>query len=151
SAWNTPVGPDHGPVHSPIQDNAGCWEPPFVHDISSQPSWTEGQPAWDGEEQTPTRHFLAGHMSLIPVGPQRGNVLVWNWMRNPGFQGTPPKGFQHWSIVDVSAATPAFSNHDLDYPGVQDDLFCSGHAWTKDGDLLVAGGDQYVPSATNGW
>ncbi len=128
------------------QTNQGLWEPPFNHPIL--PSWVAGQPNWDGEPASPyvtppgdPNRFMAGHMSLIPVGPQRGKVLVWNWMRVP--YGTPI-GMQHWAIVDVSGATPAFQNFDLPIATADGDLFCSGHAWSKDGHLLVAGGNRYV-------
>lgn len=127
------------------QTNQGLWEPPFNHPLSA--GWFAGQPNWDGEPASPyvpppadRNRFMAGHMSLIPVGRERGKVLVWNWMRVP--YGTPV-GLQHWAIVDVSTPTPTFQNFDLPIATSDGDLFCSGHAWSKDGHLLVAGGNRY--------
>jgi hypothetical protein len=119
----------------------GSWEAPFNHAVPA--SWNYQASAWDGEPQSPftqpadPHRFLAGHMSLIPVGPHRGKVLVWNWMRML-------PGQQYWSIVDVSGPTPVFQNFVLPMPGGEGELFCSGHSWTRDGHLLVAGGNRYV-------
>lgn len=137
--WGWPLGTGNGPVHSPVTHDDGCFEEPFAHDIEAD--WVSGQTNWDGESQTATRKFLAGHMALIPVGDHRGQVLAWNWMRVPS-QPNGPLGLQHWSIIDVSG-TPSFFNEDLEIPTEDGDLFCSGHAWTRDGHLLVAGGDRY--------
>ncbi len=140
------------------QNNDGFWEPAFTHAVPMD--WIQPNPGWDGEQQGPGRLFMAGHMALIPVGVHRGKVLAWNWMRNPQgdpLPGNPPLGIQHWSIIDVSS--PTFLNFDLvidpQTPCVPPpaeppctsvgDLFCSGHAWTRAGHLLVAGGDRYVP------
>jgi galactose oxidase len=137
------------PARAVSQTNLGTWDPAFNHACPT--NWHRGQPDWDGEPACPyltppldPNRFNAGHMCLIPVGLERGKVLVWNWMRVPNGSVV---GKQHWAIVDVSGATPVFQNFDLTIPVVDGDLFCSGHAWTKDGHLLVAGGNRYVGTA----
>lgn len=121
------------------QTSLGRWQRPFNHVVP--PNWQFGQPGWDGEAQSPyvnpqdPHRFMAGHMALIPVGPHRGKVLVWNFMR-------VQIGKQYWSIVDPNV--PSFLNFELPVNNQLGDLFCSGHAWTKDGHLLVAGGDRFV-------
>ena len=62
-------------VHA--QTDQGLWETPFDHVIPMH--WQPGQPGWDGDPAA--GNFMAGHMALIPTGPHRGSVLVWNWMR----------------------------------------------------------------------
>ena len=79
---------------------------------------------------------MAGHLALIPKGPFRGHLLAWNWMR--GITGK-----QHWSIIDPVNQT--FQNFTLPMPPGEGELFCAGHAWTKDGDLFVAGGNLTGP------
>ncbi|MCU0865331.1 MAG: galactose oxidase early set domain-containing protein [Planctomycetes bacterium] len=117
---------------------------------------------WAGEEFVAGR-FNAIHMCLIPKGPYRGHVLVWNRhavVLRPG-NGFDPNNFwafQAWSIVNpsVNAPAPRFRNYLLPIgpvtlpPGVTlpdatnpidvADLFCTGHAWSHRGDLIVAGG-----------
>lgn len=104
---------------------------------------------------TTGRMFNALHMSLIPKGPNRGKVLVWN--DKPIIADGEPFAtgvwwsFQAWSIVDPSPpplgvqfqnfmlpieATPVSAG----VPISSLDLFCSGHAWTPFGDLIVVGG-----------
>lgn len=126
----------------------GSWSAPFNHPLL--PNWYSGQPDWDGEPPCPhpvvpdRNRFLAGHMSLIPVGRERGKVLVWNYMRVP-YAG--PTGKQHWAIIDPTTSPATFQNFDLSIPTADGDLFCSGHSWTKDGHLLVAGGNRHVGAA----
>jgi len=114
-----------------------------------------------------TGKFNAIHMSLIPKGPYRGHVLVWN--RYPVYvdvgptysQGTGSGQYwacQAWSIVnpDPNAPAPRFRNFLLPMTpagntqpslGVQvagATVFCSGHAWSPAGELVVAGGDEFL-------
>jgi len=131
-----------------------------------------------GDWLEPTQPQIAGkfnaiHMSLIPKGPCRGHVLVWN--RYPvyvdvgstyssGTGGSRYWACQAWSIVnpDDNAPAPRFRNFLLPLTptgGVAPTLgmtlqagalFCSGHAWTPAGELFVAGGDTFtwVPAPT---
>lgn len=125
------AGPD---AHA--QTDQGLWEAPFDHGVPMH--WLPGQPGWDGDPAL--GNFMAGHMALIPTGYHRGSVLVWNWMR---VDGGAPTDVQYWSIVDPAANPPTFLNFELPVETHVGDLFCSGHAWTKDGHLLVCGGNRW--------
>lgn len=70
------------------------------------------------------------HASLIPVGPNRGKVLMW------GF-GHAAQAHLDWAIVDPIAVT--VHKGQLQEAKAAE-LFCSSHAWTRDGRLFVAGG-----------
>ncbi len=122
---------------------------------------------------TTGRMFNAIHMCLIPKGPHRGKVLVWNGdavlAKAPAFVTLGPNdwmAFQAWAIVDPSPPTPTsiqFENYFLpieqinsNVPGFVDqvaepdgvpNLFCAGHAWTPYGDLVVAGGTRFSPTS----
>lgn len=79
-------------------------------------------------------------MALIPRGPHVGRVLVWDHRG-----GCTPAGgtwFQRWAILDCGGAYPVvIHNGEITHQSLLDgDLFCSGHAWTEDGRLFVAGG-----------
>ena len=108
--------------------------------------------------------FNAIHMALIPKGPHRGKILVWNRypvIVRPGATLDPSGKFwscQGWSIVDPSPlpGEPRFRNFLLPLdefrpnptqpPGASGDvadLFCSGHAWDANGNLIVAGGAKF--------
>ncbi len=114
------------------------------------------------------QRFNAIHSALIPKGStrHRGKVLVWNRypvVFRPGapFDSNNYWVFQAWSIVDTSpTAVPRFRNFVLPLqsfgttPPPQTpptapvtirvaDLFCSGHAWSQHGDLVVAGGAKF--------
>jgi hypothetical protein len=112
--------------------------------------------------------FKAVHMALIPKGPYQGMVLVWNdtpvLIRAPGYGPTIPANHywscQAYSIIDPAEQPvgPRFRNFLLpiahllpvnptspnDEPA---DLFCAGHTWSRDGDLIVAGGTIWSASA----
>ncbi|HEX6884035.1 MAG TPA: galactose oxidase early set domain-containing protein [Planctomycetota bacterium] len=106
----------------------GYWERPFQHDTA-------------GFEAPPARLNVV-HMALIPKGPHQGRVLVWD-LRGP--QGPGPWK-QRWAIVDpADSSAPVFWNAELSIPTGRGDLFCAGHAWTSDGELLVAGGTTAYP------
>ncbi|MBL8730229.1 MAG: DUF1929 domain-containing protein [Planctomycetes bacterium] len=125
-----------------------------------------------GDWLEPTQPQIAGkfnaiHMSLIPKGPYRGHVLVWN--RYPvyvdvgstyssGTGGSRYWACQAWSIVnpDDNAPAPRFRNFLLPMTPAGNvaptlgmmlqagALFCSGHAWSPAGELVVAGGDEFT-------
>ncbi len=109
----------------------------------------------------PRATMNAIHMVLIPAGPHRGKVLVWD--RGPllGFASPfPPAGhlwsFQAYAIVDAALAPDGLRFHNFFLPldatpwpppspaPVPRDLFCAGHAWAPAGHLVVAGGTRYV-------
>lgn len=123
--------------------------------------YTWPQPSWTGAPS-----FNAVHMAVIPKGPYRGMVLVWNVNHvlgrvNP--LGTPAlnpgeyQSFQAYAVIDPADEPPAdirFRNFlvpigDLLTVGplpllIGKDLFCSGHAWSPYGDLIVVGGTDFV-------
>lgn len=108
----------------------GYWEPAFEHDLA-------------GFDPAPAR-FNALHMALVPRGPHRGHVLVWD------VQGPQASAAwdQRWAILDASApGAPVFWNGELTLPENGGDFFCAGHAWTSGGELLVAGGTTRYPGA----
>jgi len=123
----------------------GAWDPAINHVVPT--NWQKGQPGWDGEENTHSwsagHRFMAGHAALIPKGPHQGKILVWNWMRKQ--TGTNDK--QYWSIIDWTTTPWTFHNFELPMPNGQGDLFCAGSAWTKDGHLLVAGGNKVTATS----
>jgi hypothetical protein len=107
------------------------WEPPFQHDLTGFPVWLA--------------RFNTVHLSLIPKGPHRGKVIAFDVFSDP----TEPQWKQRWSIVDVeSGGAPEFLNGLLSLPAWQGDFFCSGHAWTADGTLFVAGGTSKYPNTS---
>jgi hypothetical protein len=119
-----------------VAAQTGVWEPAFNHPNGGVVGW----PAT----------FNAVHVALIPVGPDRGKVVVLDFNAN---QGSGPNWTQRWSVLDPgpmlddpAAPTPVVVRNDLlPMPPGGGDLFCSGHAWTADGRLFVAGGTtQYV-------
>ncbi len=122
------------PLLAPADCAEGHWEPPFNHDTTGF------------TVQPPLNRFNAVHMSLIPVGPHRGSLLIWDFEDLPPDQLGDERGawLQRWSIVKVpelgSTEAPTFLNFDLQMPSCRGDLFCSGHTWDSQGRLLVAGG-----------
>ncbi|MEO6595692.1 MAG: hypothetical protein ABIP94_13145, partial [Planctomycetota bacterium] len=98
-------------------------------------------------------------MSLIPVGLHRGKVIVWDqsYVHVDAAPFVPGVfwNLQRYAIVDPTPATGAkrFFNYYLPVeevptgplvPTTFQDLFCSGHAWSPFGYLVVAGGTGYV-------
>ena len=75
-------------------------------------------------------------MTLIPRGPYKGWVLVWDYgPRNNGAS----LDVTVWTLFDP--ATKTFKpKYTLQHGPGEGDLGCSGHAWTEDGRLFVAGG-----------
>ncbi len=132
-AWGqvrpTPGGPFAPPTTAPIEfDDAGRWDPPLMHDLN-------------GFDPEPDK-FNSVHLSLIPKGPHRGKLLVWD----AGHTQATPEWKQRWAIVDVSqTGNGVYTNGELLLPTGYGDLFCAGHAWTGDGNLFVAGGTSVYP------
>jgi len=149
--------------------------------MSAFPSGVELSPAgslfgWGDRTTDPNLigTLNAIHMSVIPKGPYRGQVLVWN--REPVLiqPNLPTTGSAWWacqaySIVnpDPGAPMPRFRNYVLPLhvvpqfpptPGVAGqwdlaDLFCTGHAWSENGDLVIAGGAtlRFTKDAQENW
>ena len=111
--------------------------------------------------------FNAIHMCLIPKGPHRGKVVVWNRypvLLRPGTQHDALNRvwvMQAWSIVDPTAlpgqvrfrnfllplqpltpqpSAPPGTDVDAGTDQLVSDLFCTGQAWDAEGNLVVAGG-----------
>lgn len=124
------------PATLSAQCRDGYWEPGFDHDMS-------------GFQYSRGDRFIAVHASLVPKGPHRGEILVWNYYGNQ----PQTRWIQAWSLVDVSGPGPAsFTNGELLLPGGEGDLFCAGHAWTAEGDLFVAGGTMiYEEEGHHAW
>lgn len=117
---------------------------------------------WGTNVWSTTGNFNAIHMALIPKGPLKGKVLVWNRFPVALVPGDPYDSthywtFQGWSIIDpdwtTASTTPRFRNFLLPIepwgttlpqpPTTLRSIFCSGHAWSQNGDLIVAGGATY--------
>jgi hypothetical protein len=81
-------------------------------------------------------------MALIPKGPHRGSVVAWDIDSDQAL----PEWKQRWAIVDpLAPGGPTFQNFELSMPTDEGDLFCAGLTWTREGDLLVAGGTSSYP------
>jgi hypothetical protein len=115
--------------------------------------------------------FNAVHMALIPKGPYQGMVFVMNdlpvLVKAAGYGPFPLAHDEYWScqaysVIDPSPnpAGPRFRNFLLPIakvvpvnPASPNDesanLFCSGHAWSPYGDLIVLGGTIWAYSAAN--
>lgn len=127
--------------------------------IFEQPGQPGGLYGWAWSEAP--GNFNAIHMCLIPKGPYRGRVLVWNRypvLLRPGapLDAENYWACQGWAVVDPDpeAPEPRIRNFLLPLqpvgptppslaPQQLADIFCSGHAWSPFGDLVVAGGAQF--------
>ena len=122
---------------------------------------------WPQRAPTPqlpsTRNFNAVHMALIPKGPYRGMVIVWNRDERilssqapPGLSQTAGSwvAYQPYAIVDPADVPlggiryrnfllPIGEFSSTTLPTYAQDLFCSGHAWSPFGDLIIVGGTDY--------
>ncbi|MGE3174756.1 MAG: galactose oxidase-like domain-containing protein [Planctomycetota bacterium] len=125
----------------------GSWAAPFDHEVNTA---NTNQLAIPITHLWPPR-FNAIHMALVPVGPHRGRVLVWDKAE------VALRPYQRWSIVDPTWAPgcgrPRFRNFFLSMPQAAQtgDLFCAGHAWLRDGRLFVAGGTALYPLGPQGY
>jgi hypothetical protein len=81
-------------------------------------------------------------MSLIPKGPKRGWVIVWDWVHYQGPPSQTEPRYHRWALLNpaqpVGSENP--QNFCMALPVGKGDLFCAGEAWTANGDLLVVGG-----------
>jgi hypothetical protein len=104
--------------------------------------------------QIPGQRFGVVHACLIPSGPHRGEVLVWDG--NHTLIGT--RAYQPWSIVNPYFPGPnpfvagggsayRFHNATLQMPAGEGELFCNGQRWMADGRLFAAGGTRVYPFA----
>ncbi|HEX5052381.1 MAG TPA: hypothetical protein VFZ65_11445, partial [Planctomycetota bacterium] len=121
-----------------------------------------------------TEALYAIHAHLIPVGSNRGKVLIWGkglsflcWF--PYLATTPGDYDQQFAIVDADASPvtvvygywriPAVSAPPI-YNGTttvggytvsngMQGLFCSGHCWLPDGRLFIVGGDDWSAHITH--
>jgi len=126
--------------------------------------WPQPDPSHNG------RCFEAVHMAVIPKGPFRGHVLVWDInsvvakVHPLGLPPTVPQipaqpsgqSYQAYAIIDPADAPVSgirYRNYlvpigtplsGVTYPLRAKNLFCSGHAWSPYGDLIVAGGTDFV-------
>lgn len=123
--------------------------------------WTNMQ-FWTGtigqvtaEWRFPTR-FKAIHCSLIPKGPHRGRLLLWDGLPVIASSDETGPGLWSWQsivILDLSPnATIRCRNYLLPIEPVQvtagldlyESFFCAGHCWTEFGDLVIAGGNLWT-------
>ncbi len=83
------------------------------------------------------RIFKALHLALIPQPEANAGLVI-------GYDSQDQSGnwSQRWTILDPSTDPPTVLwNDELVIQGAgTGNLFCSGHAWTPDGRLFVAGG-----------
>ncbi|MEO6597229.1 MAG: galactose oxidase-like domain-containing protein [Planctomycetota bacterium] len=110
----------------------------------------------------PGQRFQAIHTNLIPSGPYRGCLLVWDGTLTQ--VGT--RSYQPWAVVNpygangnpfVPGGGSAYTFHnavlqmDPTQTGPQQtlagvgELFCADERWTADGRLFVAGGTRAYP------
>jgi len=138
----------------------GRWQPPMKFTGTLQ-----GCNGNQGEK------VYAIHSSLIPVGPHRGKVLIWD--RSAALDCSIFGGAlsgdrdQRWAIVDPEARTilhkawtipaqfaPPVYRINPAVPQITNGgqgLFCSGHCWLPDGRLLVIGGDDWHAHFSGGY
>lgn len=102
-------------------------------------------------------NFKAVHMALIPMdvpmpggGNLRGKILAWGDRRAFGNEWR-----SSWMVLDpdtkaMLAGGVLLTDYENSLNGANEgSIFCSGHAWTPQGKLLVAGG-MYLPGMKNG-
>lgn len=110
----------------------------------------------------PQNGFSAVHACVIPSGPHRGEVLVWDG--NLTLVGT--RAYQPCAIVNPYYPSPnpfvpgagigsKFHNWLLEVPldpsgQPMGELFCAGQRWLSDGRLFVAGGTKRYPIQLGG-
>lgn len=141
----------------------GQWQLPFDHQHATTTAtdalypFTAGGPTW---APGPGPSFQAVHMAVIPVGQHRGKVIVWDTGQAVGDAAPFSPGvlwnFQRYAIVDPHPnAAIRFYNYFLPMGPVTftpptasaKDLFCSGHAWSPFGYLVVAAGTNHSTAA----
>lgn len=143
----------------PLPKNFGAWTRAWNHDSNETDAsvafsdLTNIQLVGVGAQTFPSR-FMAIHASLIPKGPQRGSVIVWD--RSiltaivPNIDPINAWSFQPWAVVDPSDTPSGYVHRNyllpigpiesisgnIYYPNI----FCAGQTWSSYGDLIVAGG-----------
>ena len=149
--WAAPFNhPNSGPLVAPASASLPGATPQYW--ITENTVNASGQPI-----NVPGSRFQSIHTCLIPVGPYRGCLLMWDG--NLTLVGT--RAYQPWAIVNpygpggnpfVAGGGSLFTFHNavLQMPAGLGELFCAGQRWTADGRLLVAGGTRvYPPSNAN--
>lgn len=101
--------------------------------------------------QTASALYPITHAAVIPTGPYRGQVLCLADAQasQPPAAGPWP---QRWLVLDP--VNDRYLQYTLTIPSAPassgGDLFCSGHSWTADGRLFVAGGTRQYPASAGG-
>lgn len=115
------------------------WGTPSQHDVTVGPGFIHVPgPGFNG------RRLKMLHLALIPQpSANQGLVVGWGTTKVQDNNGW----YQRWTVIDPSTDPITVKwNDELLFPGsASGDLFCSGHAWTADGRLLVAGGTTFYP------
>jgi len=89
--------------------------------------------------------ILAVHAALVPTGPE-GEVVFFGGDEHWSDQQEPDGNFRKTRIYDVQSHALVGVN----VPSPDSDVFCSHHAFTADGRLLIAGGTQKWPDSGDG-
>jgi hypothetical protein len=112
----------------------GAWKPAFDHAANTPSGTCDPSFPWLGSEN-------AVHMSLIPKGPRQGWILMWPHDFYTGDPSTQTR-IHRWALLNPAAPISATNpeNYCMPLPHGMGDLFCAGHAWNGNGDLLVVGG-----------
>jgi hypothetical protein len=113
----------------------GAWGVPMQHDVTVAPGFIHvPNPGPNGQR------FKALHLAVIPQPAANAGLVV--GLDSQGQGGAGGGWFQRWTVVDPSTDPPTVLwNDEIFLPGIDaGDLFCSGHTWTSDGRLVVAGG-----------
>jgi hypothetical protein len=96
------------------------------------------------------QRFKALHLAVIPQPASRaGLVIGWD---SQSQTGSANGWYQRWTVLDPSTDPPTVLwNDEIFIPGIgAGDLFCSGHTWTLDGRLVVAGGTSFYGTPFSG-
>ena len=130
------------------------WHPGFDHGGNAVPAPVGANPPTVPVVNGQTVGFAQGmvfnalHANVIPKGPHQGHVLAWDHIHYP-HEPNNEYTWEHqtrvirYSIIDPNSNPPQFWNHVKLLPPGKGDLFCAGHAWNKDGDLLIVGGTKF--------
>jgi hypothetical protein len=130
------------PGQSPPPCTIGSWEAPFDHVVMANIPPPACAIPPNPDVGFPAGWFTAIHMSLIPKGPHQGHVIVWDGHHVQTYHA-PAAGQTRvirYSIFDP--VTQQFWNHITCVAANKGDLFCAGHVWNAQGDLVIAGGTE---------
>jgi len=139
---------NHIPAQSPLECSVGQWEAPFDHPgntAAGVPCYSSTIYSFPPDLSQPdpaNRHYFnAVHMNIIPKGLKRGWLLVWNTIQYPT-NGAEQTRQVHYALLNpeapISSTNP--ENYCANLAAGVGDFFCSGHVWTANGELFVAGG-----------